>query len=101
MDKLVIDIYKKQIDRGARCNDWLHLETTQEFLAPLKEKAAKLKDISYEDILLFDDKSFRSKVESAFLAAKEIEDYFALIDSIIGGMRDAQAAIEGKDVETY
>lgn len=101
MDKSVELTYKEQLDLGARCRDWLAMETTQEFLAPLKAKLASLKDISYEDILSFDDRSFRSKVEGAFLAAKEIEDYFALLDSNIDSAREAQTAIEGKDVDSY
>lgn len=101
MDKSIELTYQEQIEKGARCRDWLALETTQEFLAPLKDKLAQLKDISYEDILGFDDRSFRSKVEGAFLAAKEIEDYFAIIQSTIDSARDAQTALEGKDVDSY
>lgn len=101
MDKSVEKQYIGQVDAGVRCRDWLSLETTEEFLAPLRAKVKKLKDISYEDILQFDDRSFRSKVEAAFLAAKEIEDYFAYLDETIGAVSQARDALDGKDVETY
>jgi hypothetical protein len=101
MDKTVEKLYRNQIDAGARCRDWLSLETTQEFLTPLKDKLKKLKEVSYEDIVQFDDRSFRSKVEAAFLAAKEIEDYFAYLDETVNGISQAEVALEGKDVESY
>ena len=101
MDKSVEQAYQEQIDRGIRCRDWLHLETTAEFLEPLRKKVAELKDISIEKIQAYDDKTFRSKIEAAFLAAREIEDYLSLLEGFVGGVQQAQEALEGKDVETY
>lgn len=79
----------------------MNLETTQEFLQPLKNKLSSLKEISYEDILSFDDKSFRSKVEAAFLAAKEIEDYFAELKGRVDSMDEAQRMLKGKTSDEY
>lgn len=93
--------YKQQLERAQRCVEWMNLETTSEFLEPLREKLRSLKDINYEDILQFDDKSFRSKVEGAFLAAKEIEDYFQLLETIKDEGKYAQKALSGKLAEEY
>lgn len=101
MDKAVEESYLETVDKGQRCHSWLTLETTQEFLQPLKDKLKDLKEVSLEDIQSFDDKSFRSKVEAQFLAAKEIEDYFALLDDIVKSRQQAQDALEGKDGDTY
>ena len=101
MDADVRAQYEAQVDIGARCQAWLNLETTQEFLQPLKNKLSSLKEISYEDILSFDDKSFRSKVEAAFLAAKEIEDYFADLKGKIDSMDEAQRMLKGRTSDEY
>lgn len=101
MDEDVRAQYESQVDIGARCQAWLNLETTQEFLQPLKNKLSSLKEISYEDILSFDDKSFRSKVEAAFLAAKEIEDYFAELKGRVDSMDEAQRMLKGKTSDEY
>ena len=101
MDADIRQSLRASIEKNDRLQAWKNLETTQEFLAPLREKLKDLKDISFEDIVKFDDKSFRSKVEAQFLAAKEIEDYFAYLDSIETEAKSAVEALEGKNVETY
>lgn len=101
MDSTVRDEYQRQIDAGERCRAWLNLETTVEFLRPLREKVASLKNIDFETIQGYEDRTFRSKVEARFLAAKEIEDYLSLLDDTVGGIEQALEALEGKNVEVY
>jgi hypothetical protein len=101
MDANTKTTYQEMIDRGQRAQAWLSLETTQEFLKPLKDKIAELKALDYNDILGLDDKTFRSKVEASFLAAKEIEDFFAYLDDTLLAAEQARIALDGKDVDDY
>lgn len=101
MDSALRDEYQSTIDRGERCRAWLNLETTVEFLGPLREKVANLKNIDFEKIQSYEDRTFRSKVEAAFLAAREIEDYLALLEDTVARVEQARDALDGKDVETY
>lgn len=101
MDTPVIEQLSEVQARGQRCRAWLSLETTEEFLRPLKEKAANLKEIDFNKIRTLDDKSFRSKVEARFLAAQEIGDYLNLIADIVSAGDQATKSLEGTDTDIY
>lgn len=87
--------YQEQIDRGLRCRDWYGLESTQEFLKPLREKLVKAKSFTYDDLKDLDDRTFRSKVEADLLFVKEVEDFFQTIEETIEGVAVAVQALQG------
>lgn len=101
MDRDVLQQHTKDVETGNRCHSWLVLETTEEFLAPLRAKANALRSIDLSTLLTLDDKSFRSKVEASFLAAKEIDDYFAYLNDLVNVGRAAQDSLKDGTGDEY